>query len=269
MLAWGTDVIMTQMCQQFTKCFKEIKDTMAHTYLTFANDPEEIQAEWLKYTNKVDKRLEEALRTTVKKSLQELSRALNGDNKTEVTPIFNVILVLEKNNRVELRPTVQDLFNMIHNVSRELITVVSHVPRVAEQKEGASQQSSFYETISNDEDTTLKTIVSITQGVSSIVDKVQACLANWERKYKHIWDQDKEAYIRRYDKAKKPLSAFDTDISKYKELSEDVVSTAPTTRAHIPYSMSFRIRYELPHKTGMLVTYEKPHKREIVSGACF
>jgi len=36
------------------------------------------------------------------------------------------------------------------------------------------------------------------------------------------------------------------------------------TRKNIPYSMSFRIRYELPHKT-----YEKPHKREIVSGDCF
>lgn len=87
---------------------------------------------------------------------------------------------------------------------------------------------SFYETISNDEDTTLKTIVSITQGVSSIVDKVQQCLSNWERKYKHVWDQDKEAYIRRYDKAKKPLAAFDTDISKYKELTEDVSGEAPS-----------------------------------------
>ena len=55
----------------------------------------------------VDKRLEEALRHTVKRSLQELSRVLNGDKKTEVVPVFNVMLVLEKTNRVELKPTVQ------------------------------------------------------------------------------------------------------------------------------------------------------------------
>jgi dynein heavy chain, axonemal len=74
--------------------------------------------------------------------VQELSRALNGDNKTEVTPIFNVVLVLEKTNRVELRPTVQDLFNMIHTVSRELITVVSHVPRLQVSAEYAARQNS-------------------------------------------------------------------------------------------------------------------------------
>lgn len=76
--------LILQVSQQFTKCYKEIKDTMAHTYLTFANDPDEVQHEWVKYTQKVDKKMEEALRITVKKSLQELSRALNGDNKTEV-----------------------------------------------------------------------------------------------------------------------------------------------------------------------------------------
>ena len=32
---------------------------------------------------------------------------LNGDKKTEVVPVFNVMLVLEKTNRVELKPTVQ------------------------------------------------------------------------------------------------------------------------------------------------------------------
>ena len=55
----------------------------------------------------MDKKLEEALRHTVKRSLQELSRVLNGDKKTEVVPVFNVMLVLEKTNRVELKPTVQ------------------------------------------------------------------------------------------------------------------------------------------------------------------
>jgi dynein heavy chain len=56
---------------------------------------------------KVDKRLEDSLRMTVKKSLQELSRALNGDNKTEVIPIFNVLTILKNNRRVELKPNVQ------------------------------------------------------------------------------------------------------------------------------------------------------------------
>jgi dynein heavy chain len=112
--------------------------------------------------------VEDALRNTVKKSLQELSRLLNGDKKTEVIPIFNVMVFLETKNRVELRPNVQDIFNMIHNVSRELITVVSHVPRLIDIKDHEEGKSpalpSFYDSISTDEDTTLKIIVSITTG---------------------------------------------------------------------------------------------------------
>lgn len=62
---------------------------------------------------------------------QELSRVLNGDAKTEVTPVFHVTMVLERNAHVELQPTIQILFDMIHKVSRDLITVVQIVPRVA------------------------------------------------------------------------------------------------------------------------------------------
>ena len=54
----------------------------------------------------------------------------------------------------------------------------------------------FFDIISGDEDTTLRSIVQITNGVTGIVDKVQTLLVYWEKKYKHMWDQDKDAYIR-------------------------------------------------------------------------
>ncbi|KAK9823872.1 hypothetical protein WJX72_006072 [[Myrmecia] bisecta] len=222
--------------ERFRRAYEEVQAVMANLYTFFANDSEEVQREWVRFTQKIDKKVEDALRHTVKKSLAELSRVLNGDKKTEVIPIFNVTLVLEKTNRVELKPTVQDLFNMIHAVSRDMITVISCVPRVAEratraklaemQESGAGELAplpAFYDIISNDEDTTLRSIVHITNGVTSIVDKVQILLVYWEKKYKHMWDQDKEAYIRRYEKAQKPLSAFEADVTKYKELADEVL----------------------------------------------
>lgn len=42
----------------------------------------------------------------------------------------------------------------------------------------------------------MRSIVQITNGVTGIVDKVQTLLVYWEKKYKHMWDQDKDAYIR-------------------------------------------------------------------------
>lgn len=69
--------------QQFQKCFKEIKSTMKATFQIFSHDPEDVQQEWIKYTKKVDKQMEEALRVTVKKSLQELVRRCSRPTAAE------------------------------------------------------------------------------------------------------------------------------------------------------------------------------------------
>lgn len=42
-------------------------------------------------------------------------------------------MVLERNQHVELRPTIQQLFDMTQKVSRDLIMVVQMVPRLALQ----------------------------------------------------------------------------------------------------------------------------------------
>jgi hypothetical protein len=34
-------------------------------------------------------------------------------------------------------------------------------------------------------------------------------------RYKKLWDQDKDAYTRRYEKANKPLSSYELDIREY------------------------------------------------------
>lgn len=40
---------------------------------------------------------------------------------------------MPRSDRVELRPTVQDLFDMVHTVSRDMVTVIDCIPRIAEQ----------------------------------------------------------------------------------------------------------------------------------------
>lgn len=42
-------------------------------------------------------------------------------------------MALERTNKVELRPTIQALFDMIRDVSKNLILVVQSVPRIALQ----------------------------------------------------------------------------------------------------------------------------------------
>lgn len=55
-----------------------------------------MQLHWHTYTEKMDRMVEEAFRLNVKWSLQELSRAINGDGKSGPNPLFKVKVVLEK-----------------------------------------------------------------------------------------------------------------------------------------------------------------------------
>lgn len=50
----------------------------------------------MKYTEQMDRMLEEAFRLNIKWSLQELARAINGDGKSTPNPLFKVLVKLDK-----------------------------------------------------------------------------------------------------------------------------------------------------------------------------
>ncbi|KAF5831208.1 dynein-1-beta heavy chain, flagellar inner arm I1 complex [Dunaliella salina] len=231
---------------------EEVIEIMASIYKIFEADSEEVQREWVRYTNKVDKKLEDAVRHMVKRSLQDLSRLLNGDKKTEVQPLFHATIVLEGKRekeadiklKVEMQPSIQVLLNTVLFVSRNIITVSQAVPRVALQYtekqrkdwEDAGVQlpkplPSIHDVIHHEEDTVLKNFVQITSGIQDIIGKVEMFLLYWERKYQEpLWKVDKEGFIRRYEKASYALTRFDADILKYLQLQEEVqLATQPAT----------------------------------------
>ena len=65
-------------------------------FQVFKGDGGEVQGHWVRYTERMDRMVEEAFRLNVKWSLQALSRAINGDGKTSPNPLFKVNVVLKK-----------------------------------------------------------------------------------------------------------------------------------------------------------------------------
>ena len=260
----------TEVKEKLKTAHEEIKQLMDKSYHMFANDMEEIQREWQRYVVRIDRMVEDGLRGTVRKSLQEISRAINGDIRTEVHPIFRVNMTLEK-DRVEFKPTMNSLTQMVNTVSKELITVVTIIPLL---KEGGDPKQSFYARISNDEDI-LKIMVSIMGGMSSSLDKLQKFLTFWE-KYKHTWDYDKDAYIRRYAKANRTLAAFEGDIQRYKDLQNEIqaeetivnmnficIDCSPLKQAIVQHCVSWQGKYtSLLHGNAL---HELKELREIFS----
>ena len=62
----------------------------------FKGDGGEVQGHWGRYTERMDRMVEEAFRLNVKWSLQALSRAINGDGKTSPNPLFKVNVILNR-----------------------------------------------------------------------------------------------------------------------------------------------------------------------------
>jgi dynein heavy chain, axonemal len=77
-----------QAKQRLIAAHERVRATLMELHTPFSADSEDVQREWVRFTVRVDKRMEEALHQTVRRSLQALSRLLNGDSKTEVLPIF-------------------------------------------------------------------------------------------------------------------------------------------------------------------------------------
>eukprot|EP01049_Picozoa_sp_SAG25_P003167 SAG25_NODE_178_length_12673_cov_19.868459_7_plen_1726_part_01 len=212
---------------------QEIVEVLKKSQEIFSHDSPEVQAEWRAYCTSIDKDIEDALRMMVKKSLQEISRAINGESKTEVSPLFKMNVMLD-DNRVSLQPSDDQLRQMVNTVAKDLITVIKIVPRVTEliidqtasaaaSESGAEQLASFHDKIRNDPEILEKTMVAIMEGMNGNIDRTTKYATQWD-KYKTIWERNKDKVIKNYASQNHDVAAFETDIVYYRKLSEEVKS---------------------------------------------
>lgn len=210
------------MKEKWVSLNNEICTLVNITFESFKNDSSEIQTEWGRFVDKIDKMVENSLRTCVKRSLLELAKAINGDRKSEVSPLFNVSVTLEM-NRVELKPALKELADIVDRVSTQLIGAVALIPRASIPFRLATDKlATFFDIISVDKDV-LEIFSSIRVGMTSqITELVREYVANWD-KYKDLYDLDKEAYIRRYARYNRlTLEAFEADIADKQERQKQV-----------------------------------------------
>jgi len=240
-------------------CHFDIIETMKNSYTFFAEHAS-CQNHWLKFVRKIDQMVEDALRTTVQRSLQELSKAINGDakmgSKREPHPLFKVNMVLDEiKGKVEFRPTMAGLGEMIKHMSKTSMTTIQVVPRLSEVltsdtleqpgvqfegKEGedakkamevaamariaaaakSGKQRCFYDIICED-DGILKIMATIFQGTTHVAGDLGKIISHYDR-YQALWNTDKHAFIRRYANSKRPLANFDLEIGRYKNQQADI-----------------------------------------------
>ena len=63
-------------------------------------------------------------------------------------------------------------------------------------EDAASKDASFAHGVMTDKEGLPKMLDVLDGTASMILDKVQALLLTWEKKYHMLWDQDKDAFVR-------------------------------------------------------------------------
>lgn len=122
---------LAKIRERFESAYNAIRTILQQVYQVFSKDSEEVQQEWLNYIRRVDRMVEESLRQSVRRSLLELSRVINGDKKTEVVPVFNMTVVLDDSRgKVEMRPTMNELGSAVMSVCEQIVSITKSVPRI-------------------------------------------------------------------------------------------------------------------------------------------
>ncbi|KAL8578353.1 Dynein heavy chain 2, axonemal [Nucella lapillus] len=199
---------------------EDIIASMRRTYTVFQNDGAEVQQHWHSYTQKMDRMVEEAFRLNVKYSLQELSKAINGDGKSAPNPLFRVKVILEE-DKVEFSPSLTTLGGVVGSIASHLTRAIADIPRLPNVlTKKKSTRDPIYQVIFHDEETT-KIQKIISAGMQSNGTNLQNYLNTWDN-YREIWEIQKDAFIRRYQKLNPQVSSFDADIGRYTEVANNV-----------------------------------------------
>ncbi|KAM4612372.1 dynein axonemal heavy chain 2 [Polymixia lowei] len=212
--------------QRLRSAHQDIVDIMTRVYDTFRTAGPEVSQHWGTYTEKVDHLVERALRLNIKWSLQELSKAINGDSKASPNPLFRVQVVLRQGApgtaaQVEFSPTLQKLAQIVNNISPQLINTISVFKRLPDLLTRRCSQRKPVHTIIEQDKEIGKIQAAVAAGMTANAGHLQAYLKTWD-KHREIWAINKEPFIRRYQRLNPPVSSFDADIARYMEVANSI-----------------------------------------------
>ncbi|ETO18852.1 hypothetical protein RFI_18395 [Reticulomyxa filosa] len=206
-------------CNIYLKeCSESIIEQMKNSYRFFVGQTEDVLRQWQKVIVQVDGDVESALKFAIKSSLQDLSRAINGDGKSDPSPLFKLSMILNLNTgKVDFTPSIVDLIQMIKDVYDQIMQIYKHIPRLGsvlhEDHGGFQVFRTVFDTLCKDSEIN-SSFVGILEGVSSVTAEMGRLMADWENSYKSIWEADKDIFITRMKDSNQPLEAVDKHITK-------------------------------------------------------
>ncbi|CAF0814718.1 unnamed protein product [Didymodactylos carnosus] len=212
--------------EKILEYFNEILSTIDRTYQLFTKDPQDVQHEWHRVIDELDKWLDRAIRYNFKASLTELSKAIIGDGKTVPGPLFKIQIVLEPRtvgdttlSRINFLPDLATLKGIVNNIGeRDLAEEIKPLHRLRPRQ----NEEPLYILMNKDE-TKQHLKIQIANGMETNEKNLDDYQTTWNG-VRELWDVDKERFIARYEERYPDASFFDADINRYTEVANNVQS---------------------------------------------
>ncbi|KAF0978551.1 hypothetical protein FDP41_002371 [Naegleria fowleri] len=251
--------------EELVRCHENIVSRMVKLYSYFSNSGNDIYDEWWSFVDHVERKIDQSLRLTVKRSLQRLLNSINGIDSDKTTegngglnrnPLFLVRVDLKEENEDEvnpgLTPNIKELMTMVTGVNGETTKVVTIVPRLKNVLKGMLLEqvrkerpeddkidphlfvpeegsTNYYDKNIEIDPDIIKSIVSIMEGMDAITSRVTDNLNEWKDAFKIIWSVDKDNFIRRFGiPHNRTAKSFEQEIEKYKQYHQDIQNKDPT-----------------------------------------
>ncbi|KAJ8721220.1 hypothetical protein PYW07_001995 [Mythimna separata] len=185
---------------------------------------------WVKYVRRFDKLLEDALRLSIKTTMQNMYKCVHGDGTMAPSPLLKMNLYLSEKD-IKYAPPKMEIQDTFNTVFEEIIQILSTVPRLFE-KFGlpAGGLRKFYEAIVTDQDCN-KLQKYIDEEVEYNIKLIHDHMGMWDP-YAHIWKVDKKEFLAKYREEKHTAAEFDNLIINYSNLANSVQIQETVNQIH-------------------------------------
>ena len=175
----------------------EIKRILFETYKYFHNKDYNVLRVWFKYVAMIDQRIEDALKKAVKNSLQDLSKTVKGDAKTNPTAIFKLSVVLDNTAlALDTNPTKTQLRHMVDMTMAAMTEIVRNFDRMetlmVKERERRLEEDRKAEKEDQAKGRQIRSLKSLSDVGSGKADITEEIMAKKQLKYSEKITEDKE-----------------------------------------------------------------------------
>ncbi|XP_017886409.1 dynein heavy chain 2, axonemal [Ceratina calcarata] len=179
---------------------------------------ESLQA-WKVFLSRMDVLIGEAYKMCLIESMQAMYTALHGDGTTPPSPLILVHVELI-DNKIKFVPDLANIAMETSVLFDNLLEPLKRVTRLINKFKFDIPILPFWKTYEKDSE-----LLDLQQKLNDEVNycfvQVQNYLKSWEP-FQEIWEMNREMYLQRYEKLKPTAATFDSDISRYTIIANNV-----------------------------------------------